>query len=54
MVSLLMKGSQLSCAMDGANMLSATGASLTHGKIGLVALGDLASEISNVRAATLP
>jgi hypothetical protein len=53
-VTMAMKGSQLSCAMDGTNVLSATGTSLTRGKIGLVALGDLASEISNVRAATLP
>jgi hypothetical protein len=53
-ISMVMNGSQVSCAMDGANLLNTSGASLTNGKLGLIALGDLTSEIDNVRAATLP
>ncbi|HEY4025870.1 MAG TPA: hypothetical protein VGO86_05510 [Candidatus Dormibacteraeota bacterium] len=53
-VNMAMKGSQVSCAMDGGTLLSSTGATLTNGKLGLIAVGDLASEIGNVKAATLP
>lgn len=52
-VQMTMQGGQVSCAMDGVDLLRGT-SSLSSGRLGLVALGDLASEFDDVRAIALP
>jgi len=53
-VDMTMKGGQVSCGMDGTTILNGTTSTLTSGPLGLIALGNLASEFDNVRAVTLP
>jgi hypothetical protein len=50
---MVMKGGQIGCSMDGTVSLHGVTSSLTSGGLGLVALGNLAAEFDNVRAATL-
>jgi hypothetical protein len=52
-ISMGMQGSQMSCSIDGLSMIHATGTLTSPGRIGLVALGDMTSEFSNVLSTSL-
>jgi hypothetical protein len=52
-VSMNMVGRQLSCALNGVTLLRGATSSITSGRIGLIALGDLATAFDNVRAIAL-
>jgi endoglucanase len=52
-VRLEMRGSQLTCSLDGVTLLHATDGSVPAGRLGLVSLGALPSEFDNVTATAL-
>jgi hypothetical protein len=52
-VQMQMQGAQVSCSLDGVTLAHGTDTSVSAGKIGLIALGNLASEFDSVKATTL-
>lgn len=53
-IRMQLEGGQLTCSLDGADLLHATGSWTSPGHIGLVALGDVTSEFDNVVSTALP
>jgi hypothetical protein len=53
-VRMNLQGGQASCSVDGGSSVQASGVMTGGGRIGLVALGDMASQFDNVLATALP
>jgi hypothetical protein len=53
-ITMVVKGNQLSCMVNGAPVLHTVDGALTHGRVGLVGLGALPSEFGAVKVQSLP